>query len=120
MREFHSWIGSSTPDSITVGGLDLPSEVMGRLTLTDLAYLLVTHREPTASERRMLDAVLVALAMDWGTARSWSLEDVWLEASYDCGDKLKADLDDMLDEIDGVLETNAEDFVKSYVQKGGQ
>ncbi len=36
------------------------------------------------------------------------------------GDKLKADLDDLLDEIDDVLETNAEDFVKSYVQKGGQ
>ena len=36
------------------------------------------------------------------------------------GDKLKADLDNLLDEIDGVLETNAEDFVKSYVQKGGQ
>lgn len=29
-------------------------------------------------------------------------------------------LDDMLDEIDEVLETNAEEFVKSYVQKGGQ
>jgi ubiquitin-like protein Pup len=29
-------------------------------------------------------------------------------------------MDDLLDEIDGVLETNAEDFVKSYVQKGGQ
>ena len=36
------------------------------------------------------------------------------------GDKLKAELDELLDEIDGVLETNAEDFVKSYVQKGGQ
>ena len=36
------------------------------------------------------------------------------------GDKLKAELDDLLDEIDGVLESNAEDFVKSYVQKGGQ
>ncbi len=59
---FHSWIGSSTPDSITVGGLDLPSEVMGRLSLTELAFLLVTRREPTAGQRRMLDAVLVALA----------------------------------------------------------
>lgn len=29
-------------------------------------------------------------------------------------------LDDLLDEIDGVLEENAEDFVKNYVQKGGQ
>ena len=26
----------------------------------------------------------------------------------------------LLDEIDEVLETNAEDFVKSYIQKGGQ
>ena len=30
------------------------------------------------------------------------------------------ELDDLLDDIDEVLETNAEDFVKSYVQKGGQ
>ncbi len=36
------------------------------------------------------------------------------------GDKLKAELDDLLDEIDDVLETNAEDFVKSYIQKGGE
>jgi ubiquitin-like protein Pup len=36
------------------------------------------------------------------------------------GDKLKAELDDLLDEIDDVLEKNAEEFVRSYVQKGGQ
>jgi len=36
------------------------------------------------------------------------------------GEKIKAELDDLLDEIDEVLETNAEDFVKSYVQKGGE
>ena len=36
------------------------------------------------------------------------------------GEKIKAELDDLLDEIDEVLESNAEDFVKSYVQKGGQ
>ena len=36
------------------------------------------------------------------------------------GEKLKADIDDLLDEIDEVLETNAEDFVRSYVQKGGE
>lgn len=35
-------------------------------------------------------------------------------------DRLKAELDGLLDEIDEVLETNAEDFVKSYVQKGGE
>lgn len=36
------------------------------------------------------------------------------------GDKLKAEMDDLLDEIDEVLESNAEDFVKSYIQKGGE
>ncbi len=36
------------------------------------------------------------------------------------GEALKAELDDLLDEIDDVLETNAEDFVKSYIQKGGE
>ncbi|HUC14715.1 MAG: ubiquitin-like protein Pup [Acidimicrobiales bacterium] len=36
------------------------------------------------------------------------------------GEELKAELDDLLDEIDEVLEDNAEEFVKSYVQKGGQ
>ena len=41
-------------------------------------------------------------------------------ASSEAGDKLKAELDDLLDEIDEVLETNAEDFVRSFVQKGGQ
>lgn len=31
-----------------------------------------------------------------------------------------AGVDNLLDEIDGLLETNAEQFVKGYVQKGGQ
>ena len=28
--------------------------------------------------------------------------------------------DELLDEIDSVLESNAEEFVRSYVQKGGE
>ncbi len=35
-------------------------------------------------------------------------------------EKIKGDLDGLLDEIDEVLEANAEDFVKSYIQKGGE
>ncbi|HEX3425327.1 MAG TPA: ubiquitin-like protein Pup [Acidimicrobiales bacterium] len=41
-------------------------------------------------------------------------------ASSEKGDKLKAELDDLLDEIDEVLDENAEEFVRAYVQKGGQ
>ena len=41
-------------------------------------------------------------------------------ATTESGEKIKAELDDLLDEIDEVLESNAEEFVKSYVQKGGE
>lgn len=36
------------------------------------------------------------------------------------GAALKDDMDALLDEIDGVLEENAEEFVRNYLQKGGE
>lgn len=36
------------------------------------------------------------------------------------GRALKKRIDDVVDEIDSVLEDNAEEFVKSYVQRGGE
>lgn len=35
-------------------------------------------------------------------------------------EQLDDDIDSILGEIDDVLETNAEDFVKSFIQKGGE
>jgi ubiquitin-like protein Pup len=35
-------------------------------------------------------------------------------------EQLDEDIDAILGEIDDVLETNAEDFVKSFIQKGGE
>jgi ubiquitin-like protein Pup len=43
-----------------------------------------------------------------------------VSAKAETAEKLKADLDDLLDEIDEVLEENAEEFVRNYVQKGGE
>lgn len=34
--------------------------------------------------------------------------------------EILAETDELLDEIDGLLEINAEEFVANYVQKGGQ
>ena len=34
--------------------------------------------------------------------------------------ELDSEVDSLLDEIDDVLEVNAEDFVKGFVQKGGE
>ncbi|MPZ94324.1 MAG: ubiquitin-like protein Pup [Propionibacteriales bacterium] len=35
-------------------------------------------------------------------------------------EKLDDDIDSILDEIDEVLESNAEEFVRGFVQKGGE
>ncbi len=35
-------------------------------------------------------------------------------------EKLSEDVDAILDDIDAVLETNSEEFVRGFVQKGGQ
>lgn len=46
-----------------------------------------------------------------------------VETGEDVGErkeKLDDDIDAILDEIDDVLESNAEEFVRGFVQKGGQ
>lgn len=51
------------------------------------------------------------------------VDEVEAEATSDVAErheKLTEDVDAILDEIDEVLETNAEDFVRAFVQKGGQ
>jgi citrate synthase len=58
----HTEIGGADADSITVRGRDLASELMGRVTFTELTFLLVQGRAPTPQETALLDAVLVSLA----------------------------------------------------------
>ena len=55
-------IGTTTADAITVRGHDLAGELMGRVTFTELAFLLVQGRMPEPGETVLLDAVLVSLA----------------------------------------------------------
>jgi len=55
-------IGTTTADSITVRGHDLAGELMGKITFTELAFLLVQGRMPERGETVLLDAVLVSLA----------------------------------------------------------
>lgn len=42
------------------------------------------------------------------------------QQSSEVNQELLGETDDLLAEIDGLLEENAEDFVKGFVQKGGQ
>jgi citrate synthase len=66
MTDDHEWLhtslGRSTPDSITVRGRDLAEELMGSMSFADLAFLLAAGREPSSSESKLFNAVLVSLA----------------------------------------------------------
>ena len=55
-------VGTSDANAITVMGRDVAGELMGNVTLTELAFLLVRRRPPEPGETRLLDAVLVSLA----------------------------------------------------------
>ena len=58
----HTDVGGADADSITVRGRDLAADLMGRVTFTELTFLLVQGRAPGAKETVLLDAVLVSLA----------------------------------------------------------
>ena len=44
---FETSVGTSDADSITVMGHDLSSELLGKVTFTELAFLLVQRRMPS-------------------------------------------------------------------------
>jgi ubiquitin-like protein Pup len=54
------------------------------------------------------------------TSRESTAAETEAPATTERRDRLKAEIDDLLDEIDEVLENNAEEFVRNYVQKGGE
>jgi citrate synthase len=54
-------ISTHTNETITVYGADLVDDLIGELTFTEMTYLAITGRRPSAGETRILDAVLVTL-----------------------------------------------------------
>ena len=58
----HTDMGVSTPTTITVAGRDLATDLMGQVSLSQLAFRFVAGRFPTEAESRLFDAVLVSLA----------------------------------------------------------
>ncbi len=55
-----------------------------------------------------------------GTEETVEVEETTQSDVAERKEQLDEDIDAILDEIDEVLESNAEDFVKSFIQKGGQ
>lgn len=61
MARLTSRMGFSQPDRIVVQGRDFCGELLGRVTLSGMAWLEITGRMPTEAEAAVLDALLVTL-----------------------------------------------------------
>ncbi|MGF4046219.1 citryl-CoA lyase [Paenarthrobacter nitroguajacolicus] len=60
--QFPTSLGTSTATEIRLLGQDLATDLMGKVSFGELAFWLVAMRRPTASELRVFESVLVALA----------------------------------------------------------
>jgi citrate synthase len=55
-------LGTSDAETISLLGMDLATDLMGKVGFGELAFWLVTQQRPTPSQVRVFEAVLVALA----------------------------------------------------------
>ena len=60
-KTIRSDIAWSTPDRIEVRGRSLPDELLGKISLGDMAWLLIVGRMPTPQESTVFNAVAVTL-----------------------------------------------------------
>ena len=60
-RRIRSELGSSTAETITVRGLDLARDIIGKVSLGDVAFLELKGRLPTPRESAVFNAMAVTL-----------------------------------------------------------
>ncbi len=60
-KPIRSEMGWSTPDRITVRGHDLVNELIGKISLGDMAWLEITGKMPDAAQSLLFNAIMVTL-----------------------------------------------------------
>lgn len=60
--EFKTSVAKTTKDEIFVHGYNLTEDLIGEITLADMAFLGAKHRKPTQEESKMLNAIMVAIS----------------------------------------------------------
>lgn len=60
-KPIRSDMGSSAVDRITVCGMDLANDILGKMSLGDMAWLEIKGRQPTPDESAMFNALLCTL-----------------------------------------------------------
>ncbi|MCM2534254.1 citryl-CoA lyase [Neobacillus pocheonensis] len=78
--KFETKIGMSKSDAIYIHGYDLTEDLIGKITLADMAFIGATHRKPTQTESLMLNACMVAVCEHGFTPSSISARLTYLGA----------------------------------------
>ncbi len=103
----HAARADARPRSLPVSASAGRSEAPGRIGRTERSRAVPQEQEQKKVQRK-------------GGGGDEPDADAGQVQSSSKASELKEEMDDILDEIDSVLEENAEEFVKSYVQKGGE
>ena len=61
MSKVTTAIAAARPDGVTIRGLDLVDDIIGKLSFTEMTYFLCAGALPTKAQTRVLDACLVTL-----------------------------------------------------------
>ncbi|QDI90336.1 citryl-CoA lyase [Salicibibacter halophilus] len=78
--DFKTKTGTSSKNDIQVYGFNLTEDLVGNITLADMAFLGAKHRKPTENESKMLNALLVAICEHGFTPSSISTRLTYLGA----------------------------------------
>ncbi|KAB2329590.1 hypothetical protein F7731_22375 [Cytobacillus depressus] len=78
--KFETSIGKSTKDTIYNHGYNLTEDLIGKVSLVDMAFIDATHRMPNKNESAMLDAIMVAICEHGFTPSSVSSRLTYLGA----------------------------------------
>ncbi|WP_019155380.1 citryl-CoA lyase [Robertmurraya massiliosenegalensis] len=116
--KFQTKIGKSTEDTIRVHGYDLADDLIGKITLADMAFLGAKHRIPTEQESKMLNAILVAICEHGFTPSSLSTRLTYLGAPEAVQAAVAAGLLGAGTVYLGAMEYVAEMLQKTFVEYG--
>ncbi|ARD47957.1 MULTISPECIES: citryl-CoA lyase [unclassified Sporosarcina] len=78
--KFETKVGYSETDKVFVHGHNLVDDLIGEITLADMAFLGAKHRKPNANESKMLNALMVAVCEHGFTPSSISTRLTYLGA----------------------------------------
>jgi citrate synthase len=118
--EFQTRIGKSTRDTIQVHGYDLADDLIGKITLADMAFLGAKHRIPTEKESKMLNAILVAICEHGFTPSSLSTRLTYLGAPEAVQAAVAAGLLGAGTVYFGAMEYVAEMLQKAFAEYGDE